>query len=587
VTNVDHNPTGRLYFDAGLRFMIGFQHELASKCFLACLQYSPHAALAHGLIALCHGPNYNFKGAAYYMSSWNENEIDMDDELCAFPSQVVAERHSRMALQIVEDIKIQHSQATDDSMLLPDLISDVEMELLMAIRVLTGKPSSDAAMLEENAAKPYADALRRLYERFPDDPEILYYFAEALMTLDAWKLYEFPSGRPISAYVDEIRHVLDRALQMHPYHPGLCHLFVHLSEMSSMPELALKYCDVLKRTQSGHLVHMPSHIEVLLGEYEHCVESNLAANDADRHFRKLSPQTAGIESFYFVYVAHNYHMAVYGCILGGMEAKGMEVSKELGSILTEDLFERHPHVAIYLESFAAMEVHVLVRFGRWVEILEIEMPRNPDLMLFRTASIYAARALSYAMMNDGSNGYDELAMSEAERFEQFCQKHDQSMQERILFNNTVADLLAIDSAMIRGELAYRSKRYEEGLELLREAVKLQDNLSYDEPWGKMQPVRHALGGLLVEQGHLKEAESVFRHDLRLHPRNPWALVGLIQCLQQQEKHPDAAAEVQEQHQYTIQDEIRELKQQLRNQRKMKWADFDIAVPCECCSRKSA
>jgi tetratricopeptide (TPR) repeat protein len=332
---------------------------------------------------------------------------------------------------------------------------------------------------------------------------------------------------------------------------------------------------------------MPSHIEVLLGEYEHCVESNLMAIDADRHLMMLSPQTAGPESFYFVYIAHNHHMAVYGCILGGMEAKGMEVSNELGSILTEELFEKSPHLAVYLESYAALDVHTLVRFGRWDKILEIPMPRNPDLMLFRTASIYAARALSYAVLHDGSNGYDDLAKLEADRFEDFCQKHSQSMQGRILFNNTVADLLAIDSAMIRGELAYRSQRYEEGLEYLRQAVKLQDNLNYDEPWGKMQPVRHALGGLLTEQGHLKEAELVFRHDLQRHPRNPWALVGLIRCLQQQAKHADAAVDQQQQDYSSIRDEIRELKLQLENQRKMKWADFDIAVPCECCSRKSA
>jgi hypothetical protein len=481
----------------------------------------------------------------------------------------------------VEDIKNQKNQDVKDSF--PDLISDVETDFLMAIHILTGKPSSDAAMLEEQAAKPYADAMRHLYKRYPDDPEILYHFAEALMTLDAWKLYDFPSGRPISAHVDEIRQVLDRALQMHPYHPGLCHLFVHLSEMSSMPELALKYCDVLKRTQSGHLVHMPSHIEVLLGEYEHCVESNLMAIDADQHLMMLSPQTAGPENFYFGYTAHNYHMAVYGCILGGMEAKGMEVSNELCSFLTEDLFEKSPHLAVYLGSYAALDVHMLVRFGRWGKILEIPMPRNPDLMLFRTASIYAARA--YAMLHDGSNGYNDLAKMEADRFEEFCQKHSQSMQGRILHNNSVADLLAIDSAMIRGELAYRSHRFEEGLEYLRQAVKLQDDLNYDEPWGKMQPVRYALGGLLAEQGHLKEAELVFRHDLQRHPRNPWALVGLIQCLQQQqENHPDAAAEKDHS---SIRDEIRELKLQLANQRKMKWTDFDIAVPCECCSRKSA
>lgn len=610
VTNVDQHPFGRLYFDAGLRFLFSYQHELASQCFLTAVQYAPYTALAHGLIALCHAPNYNFKGAAYYGSTLHAPEVRLPDHMCTFPSQILADRHSQLALLIVEEIKRQNQQlmkqnkktknnnrsgnrkkktnsnhpAGSTTLLQqqyqPDLISDVEAQFLKAIRLLTGRPGIDATASKELVERPYANAMRRLHEQFPDDPEIAYHFAEALMVPQAWQLYEYPSGQPVSEHVVEVGDVLLRALQKNPHHAGLSHLFVHLSEMSSTPEQALEYCDVLRNSRSGHLHHMPTHIDVLVGEYQRCVESNLEAIVADRHLMELSPHTAGPESFYFGYITHNYHMAVYGCILGGMEAKAMEIAQELDAILAEDLLAKLPNLANYLESYTALDVHILVRFGRWNQILNnLKMPRDPSLMLFRMATIYYARALSYAMLDDGSNGYLELAKLEADQFDEFRRRHADALQNRILHNNTVADLLTVDSVMMRGELAYRSHQYEDGLALLRQAVQLQDELNYDEPWGKMQPVRHALGGLLLEQGQLEEAEDVFRKDLDFHPRNPWALVGLIQCLQKRATTLTASSCCGD----CNDSEIPKLQEELRKQRLMKWADFDIVVACECCA----
>jgi tetratricopeptide (TPR) repeat protein len=264
-----------------------------------------------------------------------------------------------------------------------------------------------------------------------------------------------------------------------------------------------------------------------------------------------------------------------------MEAKAMEIAQGLSELLTEDLLAELPNLADYLESYTALDVHILVRFGRWKQILnDLQMPQDPSLMLFRTATIYAARALSYAMLEDGSNGYLKLAKLEADQLDEFRQCHADALQNRILHNNTVADLLAVDAVMVRGELAYRSDQHEDGIQLLREAVQLQDDLNFDEPWGKMQPVRHALGGLLLEQGQLEEAEAVFRKDLHFHPRNPWALVGLIQCLQK--RASIASSSCCDGHDNDDL-EIPKLQEELRQQRLMQWADFDVVVACECCA----
>ena len=256
---------------------------------------------------------------------------------------------------------------------------------------------------------------------------------------------------------------------------------------------------------------MSTHIDVLMGDYESCVRYNNEAIHADDEAIRHSPLTAGTQSFYFAYIVHDYHMLVYGAILGGMETKAMEIAKKLNETLTEDMFAENENLTVLLEAYAALDIHVMVRFGRWNEILGLQAPRNKHLMLFRSSSLLFARALAHANLGDIA-----LAKKEADRFDSL--RKDPLAEEHILHNNSVSALLAVDAPMLRGEIAYREGKHDKAFQLLREAVQLQDNLRYDEPWGKMQPIRHALGGLLLEQGHLNEAEDVFRQDLNFIQR---------------------------------------------------------------------
>lgn len=273
VSNCPVGGIGREYFDLGLRLMLSYQHEMATKCFLACLMHCPHCALAHGLIALCHSPNYNFKGRPYYESTFHVDDVAQHDLLCIFPSQQVADRHSKAGIDVVEEIrrmrkkkskskkgssaKQQNRNKAGDSggsggegdvTALPDLISDVESQLLTAIRILTCCPGVDPDLADETVGVPYATAMRKVYQKYPKDAEVMYCFAESLMVLNAWQLYEYPSGNPVSDDVEETRAVLERALatEEHGHNAGLCHLYVHLSEMSAHPELALPACESLR-----------------------------------------------------------------------------------------------------------------------------------------------------------------------------------------------------------------------------------------------------------------------------------------------------------------------------------------------------
>ena len=248
------NPLGRSYFDLGLRLMFSYQHEMAFKCFLACLEHSPYCVLAHGFVALCHSPNCNFKGEAYYESAHHISDMALHDLLCVFPSQQVADRHSKAAIDKIEYLRKLHKkqksggkgkkkgkgkqqpkkkqttptdgsssngnanedqgntngEATDQSGGVeetPQMVSDVELKLLMAIRTLCCQPGVSPGLSVEMVGRPYADSMRKIYEKYPDDPEVAYCFAESLMVLNAWQLYEYPTGRPVSPDVTECGEV--------------------------------------------------------------------------------------------------------------------------------------------------------------------------------------------------------------------------------------------------------------------------------------------------------------------------------------------------------------------------------------------
>jgi hypothetical protein len=259
------NP--RLYFDLGLRHFFAYQHEEAYKFFLACLRLAPDCAFAHGMVALCHCPNYNFKGDAYYestdhpeeeetvLSEAGENGEDIETMRRLYPSQQVAAKHALFAIEKADELKRRHSQVTrKPAESIPDetteqssrMISDIEMEIISAIYIHASHPGIHPHLAEGTVGRPYADALRRVHERFPEDAEVSYFYAESLMVLNAWNLYEYPTGRPLSEDVEEIESVLERALQLHPRHAGICHLYVHLREMSSHPEKALSACQALR-----------------------------------------------------------------------------------------------------------------------------------------------------------------------------------------------------------------------------------------------------------------------------------------------------------------------------------------------------
>ena len=493
VSKIDPAQT---WFDRGLVWLFGYNHEEAIHCFEKAIEADANCALAHWGIAYAIGPNYN---KPWEVFTPEEKAPALDRAHSALAAGLALERAAPVERALIETLASRYP--TD-----PD-IEDY-------------RPFNDG----------FAEAMRPVYEAHRDDLDIAFVFAEALMNRTPWQLWDFRKGVPNpDASTVEAMGVLERAFDETPGawdHPGLLHMYIHLMEMSPHPERALRHGDRLKGLvpDAGHLVHMATHIDVLCGEYQNVLYRNLAAVDVDEKFKAY----AGPANFYALYRIHNLHFASYGAMFLGQKAAAIDLIQRLRDEVPDEVVRAYPDI---FETFVAAAPHAYVRFGMWEEILALQQPEDTTLYVTTNALLYYAKAVAFA--NLGRNAEAEACA------EKFTKAFDAVPDERMLFNNKAVDLLAVAEEMMRGEVAFKAGRQTEGLAHLRQAVRLDDGLAYEEPWCWPQPTRHALGALLMEAGEYREAEQVYRADLGLdgalprpsqHPRNVWALHGLHECL---------------------------------------------------------
>ena len=491
----------QLWFNRGLIWTYGYNHDEAVACFQRAVEHDPDCAMAHWGVAYAAGPNYNLP--------W-----DLRDE-----------QGQTKALAVAYDV-------TQQAIALADRCTPVEQALIRALPARY--PQRDPAADMHGWDYAYADAMRAAFAEQPNDLDLRTIYVESLLNLTPWQMWDLKSGQPAEgAATIEAQEALEYAMANHPaamQHPGLLHLYVHLMEMSPAPEKALKAGDVLRSLvpDAGHLVHMPTHIDVLCGHYHNVVYWNEKASVADLKYYERE----GAFNIYTGYRQHNYHFAIYGALFLGQIEPALRANQGLWDTTPEDMLRiKSPPMADYFESYMSMGPHILIRFGRWQEAKALALPEDPDLYRTLTATTHYARAVAHAATGQ---------VVEAEAEEQLFLAAKTCVPEtRRLHNNRVIDLLEIASEMLRGEIEYRKGNFEIAFAHLRRSVELDDTLPYDEPWGWMQPTRHALGALLFEQGHVTEAEAVYREDLGLggtlsrasiHPDNVWSLKGLHDCL---------------------------------------------------------
>jgi len=471
------------YFNQGLSFMYAFNHDEAIRSFKRASEIDPLCAMAFWGIAVANGPHIN-------------------------KPQLPKER-ARAAWVALNKAKERALQA-----------NPVERALINALSYRYGDPPPDDRRMLEQA---YAEAMGRVWKKFPHDADVGALYAESLANLRPWDLWT-PDGKPQPG-TETIIEVLNAVLALNPKHPLGNHLMIHAVEASPEPVLADQAADMLRDLQPGlgHLVHMPSHIDVRRGRWQQAILANTKAIDADQRYRARS----GEQGFYRLYMAHNHHMLTYGAMMTGQRALALKTIRNMVADIPLEFFRANA----FADGFMAMPLEVRMRFGLWDEILA--EPAFPDYVPISRTLQHYARAVAYAAKDDVPAALKEQ--------EAFLQARSLVPEDAFFGNNRADHILNVAERFMRGEILYRAGRIEEGLSDLREAVAHEDSLRYDEPPDWIIPVRHALGAALLKAGLFSEAEAVFREDLRRLPGNGWGLYGLTRSLQAQKKKTEAAA----------------------------------------------
>ena len=475
-------PEAQKYFDQGLVLVFSFNHDEAIRSFQAAATLDSTAAMPYWGIAFANGPHIN--------------------------NAAMDEPHSRAAWQALTAAQLRIGSA-----------SEVERGLIEALSYRYADPiPADRTPLDQ----AYAEAMRSLWQKYPQDSDVGALTAEALMDVHPWDLWT-QEGLP-QDWTQEITSTIETVLKLAPEHPLANHLYIHAVEASPHPERALESADRLRTLVpgAGHMVHMPAHIYVRLGRWADAATQNELAVQADREYRARSPHQA----FYRVYMAHNHHFLAWTCQMQGRSEEAVRAAREMIAGIPPDFLE---NFAFFADGYMTIEMDTLMRFGRWEDLLKLAPP--PDYLPITGAMRHATRGVAYAAL-----GQVDSARAAQAAFETACLRVTEDM---IVGNNPATTVLSIARHLLQGEILAREGKIDEAVAELEAGVAIEDGLRYNEAPDWLHPIRHALGAVLVRAERYRQAEQVYRDDLTRNRENGWALNGLALCLRKQKAIQDA------------------------------------------------
>jgi tetratricopeptide (TPR) repeat protein len=477
------SPEAQACFDRGLTWAYSFGYHAAEEEFRRAAGRDPDCAMAYWGMALVNGPHINFP-------------------------LVPPDRAGRAW------------EAISRARALASKTSPREQALIAALGTRYANPQpANRAPLDE----AYAEAMRGLWQQYPRDADLGALCAEALMDLHPWDLW---AGGQVRPWTPEIVAILERALQLNPRHPGLNHYYIHAVEASPEPGKASGAAQRLRKLvpDSGHMVHMPSHIFARVGDWPRAAEANQEAMKADARYRQRYPRPG----FYAMYMAHNTHFLAFTAMMRGRSEETVALARRLVAEIPEEFVADYGLVA---DGFLVFVPKALMRFGRWSEILQEPKPRGN--LPYSQAMWRWARAVALTAL-------DRMPEARAER-ELFLAARKAVPAEAFHGNNSATDLLEIAARVLDGEMLAQEGKLAEAVPVLEEALRREDRLRYDEPPDWIQPVRHTLGAVLLRAGRAAEAENVYRADLAIWPGNGWSLIGLRDSLTAQGRAKEARA----------------------------------------------
>jgi tetratricopeptide (TPR) repeat protein len=474
------SPEAQRFFDQGLTLVFGFNHEEAVRSFRRAAELDPQSAMAFWGVALALGPCINLA------------DVDPTQEKAAY-------------------------EAVQRALSLAPGATERERAYIQA---LSKRYSSDPKIDLRKLDAQYANAMRELHQHYPDDLDAATLYAESLMDLHPWKQWTL-DGRPTEG-TEEIIEVLESVLRRDPNHLGANHYYIHATESSPHPEWALASAKRLETLApgAGHLVHMPAHTYMRVGDYAAAARSNALAADADRFYFRES-HTSG-SMYDMMYYCHNLHFLAASYSMAGDFAHAKQAADEVAAHAAP-MFHDMPMA----ETYVPYPIFMLVRFHLWDNVLAFPAP-NPG-MAMTNAFWHFARGSAFAAKG-------QIADAEAERqILGRARKETPDDQEFSFYFNKAQSFLDLAEHIVDARIAAAKGDQKLAISDWEKAVEVQDKLYYGEPPEWFYPVRESLGAALLLNGQPDRAEAVFRADLEQYPRNPRSLLGLLKSLETQKK----------------------------------------------------
>ncbi len=472
------------FFNQGLVLAYGFNHKESARSFRQVTELDPGHPMAWWGVALVQGPNIN--------AAMPDDNIPVAWE----------------ALQKAQELK--------------DKGTPREQDYIEALSHRYEKnPPDDRNRLDRS----YAGAMEKLAEKYPEDLDARTLYAEALMDLHPWNYWK-KNGEP-QPWTPRILELLESVIREDPDHPGANHLYIHAVE-AEKPEKALPSADRLRELVpgAGHLVHMPSHVYIRTGDYHKGTLANERAVEADNEY-VTQCRRQGI--YPLAYVPHNYHFLWATATMEGRAERSIRAAKQTSSLVDEETM-RQPGLGT-LQHYWIIPLYGYVRFAKWDAILRTPEPAG-DLIYPRGVWHYA-RGMAYV-----GKGKPDRARTELDSLKAIAAK-DTLEHITIWDINTTRELMQIAVRVLEAEVDAHKGNFNKSIDLLKNAVEIEDRLNYNEPPDWFFPVRHNLGSVLLEAGRAAEAEKVYRQDLARFPDNGWSLYGLWQSLKEQGKTKEA------------------------------------------------
>jgi hypothetical protein len=477
------NSEAQMFFDQGFRLIYAFNHNEAARSFQRAADLDAKLAIAYWGLAEAVGPNYND------------------------PASEERFKQAHEAIQKAVDLSANASPS--------------EQAYIQAMaKRFPADPKADL----KKAAEDYHDAMREVAKQYPDDLDAATLFAESGMNLHPWGLWH-QDGTPLEG-TEEIVATLESVIRRDPNHLGAVHYYIHAVEASNSPERALAGANRLAALApgAGHIVHMPAHVYIRTGDYDAAVKTNEEAAAVDRAYIKAS----GVQGIYpMMYYSHNLHFIAMCASMTGDYAEAKKNADMLAEHVAPSVKTMPP-----LEGFMTIPLSVDLRFHKWNDILKMPAP-DPEM---KTVTSFWHFARGMALAGTGK-------LDEAEAEYKIVSDAEKNTPPDVIFtmpiNNKAKDILKIAEDVLGAKIATAKKDNARAIEMLREAVAIQDKLNYGEPPDWFFPVRESLGAAVLMNGDAAAAEQIFRADLDHNPRNPRSLYGLQQALKAEHKDYDA------------------------------------------------